>query len=87
MNNNAITRAIIDSTAIQSIALCAPTLPLGALLLAGSLSALAQSGPAETERTLKPTVVKERAEAPEGKDALRATTTGIGKGKDRKSVV
>lgn len=80
MKNNAITRAIIDSTAIQSIAHCAPALPLGALLLAGSLSALAQSSPAETERTLKPTVVTERAEAPEGKDALRATTTGIGKG-------
>ncbi len=31
-------------------------------------------------KTLKPVVVKERAEAPEGKDAIRATTSSVGKG-------
>ena len=80
MNNNAITRAILESSAIQLIAPRNAIVPLGVLLLAGSVSALAQSGPSDTEKTLKPTVVKERAEAAEGKDALRATSTGIGKG-------
>jgi catecholate siderophore receptor len=80
MKNNAITPATIDFVTIQSVANHAPTLPLGALLLASSLCAWAQQGPAEADKTLKPVVVKERAEAPEGKDALRATTTGIGKG-------
>ena len=55
-------------------------LPLGALLLMGSLGAMAQSStPAET-KTLKPVVIKEQAVAPEGKDGVRATTSGIGKG-------
>lgn len=64
--------------AIISIASNRLILPLGAVLLAGSLSAVAQ--PAETDNTLRPVTVKEKAEAPEGKDALRATTTRIGKG-------
>lgn len=49
------------------------------MLLAGSLSALAQTTPAPTA-TLPTVTVKEQAEAPEGKDALRATQTSIGKG-------
>ncbi len=60
-----------------------PYLPLGALLLAGSLGsmgAMAQQSPAETDKTLKTVTVKEKAEAPEGKDAVRATTTAIAKG-------
>lgn len=66
--------------AITSIATSNKHLPLGALLLMGSLSAMAQTAaPAET-KTLKPVVIKERAEAPEGKDSLRATTTTTGKG-------
>ena len=63
---------------MKSIAI--PRFPLGAMLLAGSMGAMAQSAPVEEDKTLKPVVVKERAEAPEGKDALRATTTRIGKG-------
>ena len=58
-------------------------LPLGALLLAGSISAHAQtSTPATpaTAGTLPTVVVREQAEAPEGKDTLRATETQIGKG-------
>jgi catecholate siderophore receptor len=55
-------------------------LPLGALLLAGSLSAMAQQAPLDADKTLKPVVVKEKAEAPLGKDSLRATTSTIGKG-------
>ncbi|MDO8263306.1 MAG: TonB-dependent siderophore receptor [Gallionella sp.] len=45
------------------------------------MSAMAQQSPANADKTLKPVVVTEKAEAPEGKDALRATTTTIGKGK------
>ena len=58
-------------------------LPLGAMLLAGSLSALAQTAPelpSAPDKTLKPVIVKEKAEAPEGKDSVRATSTSIGKG-------
>ena len=58
-------------------------LPLGALLLAGSLcpvGAAAQSLNAEGAKTLKAVTVKEKAEMPEGKDSVRATTTSIGKG-------
>jgi catecholate siderophore receptor len=56
-------------------------LPLGAMMFAASVNAWAQSTPAAGEATLKPVVVTERAEEAEGKDALRATTTTIGKGK------
>jgi catecholate siderophore receptor len=52
-------------------------LPLGALMLAASFSSFAQT---TTDKALAPVTVKERAEAPEGKDALRATQTTIGKG-------
>ena len=55
-------------------------LPLGAMLLAGSLSAMAQTSPSNT---LPVVTVREQAEAPEGKDALRATETGIGKGRQQ----
>ncbi|MDO8278948.1 MAG: TonB-dependent receptor plug domain-containing protein, partial [Burkholderiaceae bacterium] len=52
------------------------------MLLAGSLSAQAQQAelPAAPGKTLSPVIVRDRAQAPEGKDALRATTTSIGKG-------
>ena len=56
-------------------------LPLGALLLAGSLSAMAQQNPADADKTLRPVEVREKAEAPLGKDSVRATSTAIGKGK------
>lgn len=54
-------------------------LPLGALMLAASAGAWSQATP-EANRTLTPVIVREKAEAPEGKDAVRATTTTIGKG-------
>lgn len=55
---------------------------MGALLLAGSATAMGQTtAPEGTEKTLSTVTVKERAEAPEGKDSLRATDTTIGKGK------
>ena len=54
-------------------------LPLGAMMLAASAGTWAQ--PADPQgRTLAPVVVREKAEAPEGKEALRATTTTIGRG-------
>ncbi|MBB1077643.1 hypothetical protein HUU62_24880, partial [Rhodoferax sp. 4810] len=52
-----------------------PLLPIGAMLLAGSMSALAQETTTAYDKTLKPVVVKEKAEAPEGRDAVRATQT------------
>jgi catecholate siderophore receptor len=54
-------------------------LPLGALLLAACAGSWAQTAPAEG-RTLETVTVREKAEVPRGKDALRATTTNIGKG-------
>ncbi|HSV79608.1 MAG TPA: TonB-dependent siderophore receptor [Ramlibacter sp.] len=55
-------------------------LPLGALLLAASAGAWSQTPPATGDRTLGTVVVREKAEAAEGKDSLRTTTTTIGKG-------
>ena len=54
-------------------------LPLGALMLAASAGALAQTPQAPTP-TLGTVIVREKVEAPEGKEALRTTTTTIGKG-------
>jgi catecholate siderophore receptor len=48
-------------------------------MLAASVGSWAQ--PAPEGKPLAPVTVKEKAEAPEGKEALRATTTTIGKGK------
>ncbi len=53
----------------------AAVLPLGAMMLAASVSGWAQTTP--PEKTLSSVTVKEKAE---GKDAVRATSTGIGKG-------
>ena len=56
-------------------------LPLGAMMLAASLGSWAQSAtPAAPAATLAPVTVREKAEAPRGKDDLRSTTTQIGKG-------
>ena len=51
------------------------------MLLAGSVNAMAQTAGADSGKTLSTVVVKEAAEAPEGKDSIRATETTIGKGK------
>lgn len=57
-------------------------LPLGAMLLVGSMSAMAQTGDQDS-RTLGTVLVKERAEEAEGKDAYRAAETGLGKGRQQ----
>ena len=57
-------------------------LPLGALMLAASFSSWAQTSTAP-DKTLKTVTVTETAEAPAGKDSLRATETTIGKGKQK----
>lgn len=59
----------------------APLLPLGAMLLAGSFSALAQQANDTEVKSLKPVTITEKAEEIQGKDTLRTTTTAIGKGK------
>ena len=56
-------------------------LPLAILMLAASLDVQAQS--ADADRSLAPVTVRERAEAAEGKDSVRATETTIGKGKQQ----
>ena len=58
-----------------------PLLPLGAMLLGGSMSAMAQTPNQAEVKSLKPITIVEKADAPEGKDSVRATTTSIGKGK------
>jgi len=75
-----LAQANTGQDAIHSIANTTSRLPLGALLLMGSLSAMAQQATPEADKTLKTVVVKERADVAEGKDALRATSTSIGKG-------
>ena len=80
-----------DLTAIRKTTSGMTMLPLGAMLLAGSVAAMAQTTPAtagsstatEGGKTLSTVTVKERAEAPEGKDSLRATETTIGKGRQQ----
>ncbi|MBP9685162.1 MAG: TonB-dependent siderophore receptor [Rhodoferax sp.] len=79
--NQAFAHIHCAQAAIYSIAKSTPLLPLGALLMAGSISAMAQQTSDSPDKTLKTVVVKEKAQAPEGKDALRATTSTIGKGK------
>ena len=56
-------------------------LPMGAMMLAASVNGWSQiTPPPPASKTLPTVVVEEKAEAPEGKDALRATQTNIGKG-------
>lgn len=71
-------------SATDTIAFSKP-LPLGAMLLAASFGSWAQALPSEADlpvngKSLPTVTVRERAEAPEGGHALRATQTGIGKG-------
>jgi catecholate siderophore receptor len=58
-------------------------LPVAAVVLSVSGSVWAQTAATTTttEKTLAPVLVIEKAIAPEGKDSVRATETGIGKGK------
>ncbi|HSV35392.1 MAG TPA: TonB-dependent siderophore receptor [Ramlibacter sp.] len=49
-------------------------------MLAASVSGWAQTTPSSDAKALPTVTVKEKAEAPEGKEALRATTSRIGKG-------
>ena len=57
-----------------------PLLPLGAMLLATSFGALAQTAPAPAEKALPTVVVRETADSPAAKNSLQATDTQIGKG-------
>jgi catecholate siderophore receptor len=50
---------------------------LSVLMLTASMSGFAQTAP---DKALAPVTVRDKADAPEGKDALRATTTTTGKG-------
>lgn len=91
VNRNAHKKPISESTrstqvtsASGPVAAEMSAFPIGALMLAASVSAWAQSGAApETPagQTLSTVTVKEKAEAPEGKEALQTKQTTIGKGK------
>jgi catecholate siderophore receptor len=60
----------------------ASPMPLGAVLLMGSFSAIAQApAPADDIKSLRPVVVIGKAVEAEGKDSVRASSTSIGKGK------
>ena len=78
--------ALPDSSKVSNKPQAASTLlPLGAMLLAGSMNAMAQQSPpagtsSAADKTLNQVTVREKAETPEGKDSVRATTTTIGKG-------
>lgn len=65
------TKTVVNSNAQFAV------LPLGAMLLAASVSGWAQTS---TVPTLEPVIVKEKAEMPEGKDALQTKKSSIGKG-------
>lgn len=62
-------------------------LPIAAAVMVLNTSAAwaqtAATSATTADKTLAPVVVKEKAMAPEGKDALRATQTGIGKGQQQ----
>jgi catecholate siderophore receptor len=58
-----------------------PVAAAAAIFATMSSSAWSQTAVAVPEKTLAPVVVIEKAIAPEGKDSVRATETGIGKGK------
>ena len=62
--------------AINSIAQ-SKALPFGTRLRAGPLNALAQPSNSVLDKALRPMVVADKAKAPEGKDAWRATQTTI----------
>ena len=65
-----------SSTSSPSVS-SAALLPLGAMLLAGSLSAMAQTTPSDTLPTV---TVREQADVPQTKNNFRTTESGIGKG-------
>lgn len=69
-------------TAHKSIAPAA-LLPLGAMLLAGSMNVMAQQASQESGKSLATVEVKEKAETPEAKTSLRTTETSIGKGSQK----
>jgi catecholate siderophore receptor len=55
-------------------------MPLGAMLLAGSVGAMAQTAPNAPEKTLATVEVLEQADTPQTKNQLRTTESTIGKG-------
>jgi catecholate siderophore receptor len=75
-------RANIPTSAPAVTAADAARFPLGALMLAASVGSWAQATPAAegAEKNLAPVIVKEKAEAAQGKDALQTRRTNIGKG-------
>jgi catecholate siderophore receptor len=79
-SNRASALAEYAQSAIKNVA-TKRLLPMGAMMLTASVNGWSQTTPPPpANKTLPTVVVEEKAEAPEGKDALRATQTSIGKG-------
>ena len=74
------TRSAYKSPPVSRMPARSAMVPIGAMLLAGSLNSMAQQATAGNTKTLQTVTVTDTAEAPEGKDAVRATSTSIGKG-------
>ncbi len=86
-------KRLLSRPSVLSVALPQPAppmftqaraLPLGAMLLAGSLSALAQEASppsAASTQTLPTVTVREKAEVEQDRDTLRAVDSAIGKGR------
>ena len=74
------TRSADKSPPVSRMPARSAMVPIGAMLLAGSLNSMAQQATAGNTKTLQTVTVTDTAEAPEGKDAVRATSTSIGKG-------
>ena len=81
LNRRRLSLTASRNTRLQS-AQASKLLPLGAMLLAASLTSPAQAQ-AQTEKTLSTVTVRDKADIAEGKDSLRATDTRIGKGKQQ----
>lgn len=72
--------SVAETAAFTSSASDRALLPLGALMLAASVTGWAQTPAAPAEKTLSTVTVTDRSEAPAAKTTLRARETSIGKG-------
>lgn len=74
------TRQPLCATAAAASGTPAHLLPVGALMLAASVSGWAQTAPTGGDKSLAPVTVKEKAEAQQGKDSVQTKRSTIGKG-------
>lgn len=81
MPSNRSSRRTTRALPVARLTTAAPAaLPLGAMLLAGSLQAVAQTTPASAIATLPTVEVRDEVEVPQTKNELRTRNSGIAKG-------